>query len=101
MFNTLKYARMLEEVGFYRDQAETSVKILVEIMEDKLATKQDLIATSVALKQDMLSFKQELKQDIKELESKLTVRMGVMFAAFTTILTAIQALLIHFSGRSL
>jgi len=32
---------MLEEVGFSREQAETSVKILVEIMEDKLASKQD------------------------------------------------------------
>jgi hypothetical protein len=39
MFNTLKYAKMLEDVGFSRDQAETSTQILVEIMEDKLATK--------------------------------------------------------------
>ena len=70
MFNTLKYAKMLEEVGFSREQAETSIKILVEIMEDKLASKQDL----------------------KELKSELTIRMGTMLAASIAILTAIQKL---------
>ena len=53
MFNTLKYAKMLEAAGFSREQAETSIKILVEIMEEKLATK----------------------QDIRDLESRLTLRM--------------------------
>ena len=72
MFNTLKYAKMLEEVGFSREQAETSIKILVEIMEDKLATK----------------------QDIRELEFKLTLRMGTMLAASIAILTAIQKLIL-------
>ena len=67
MFNTLKYARMLEEAGFSRDQAETSIRILVEIMEDKLATK----------------------QDIRELESRLTLRVGTMLAASVTLITAI------------
>lgn len=67
MFNTLRYARMLEEAGFSRDQAEISIKILVEIMEDKLATK----------------------QDIRELESKLTIRFGTMLAASVALLAAI------------
>ena len=73
MFNTLKYAKMLEEVGFSRDQAETSIKILVEIMEDKLATKQDL----------------------KELKADITIRMGVMLGAAFTIMTSIQAWLMR------
>jgi hypothetical protein len=67
MFNTLRYAKMLEEAGFSRDQAETSIKILVEIMEDKLATK----------------------QDIRELKLELTLRMGTMLAASVAILAAI------------
>ena len=50
MFNTLRYAK------------------IVEIMEDKLATK----------------------QDIRELESRLTLRMGTMLAASITILTAVM-----------
>ena len=81
MFNTLRYAKMLEEVGFSRDQAETSVKILVEIMEDKLATKQDLN-----------EFEIKLQHSLASLESKLTIRMGTMLAASIAILTAIQKL---------
>jgi hypothetical protein len=67
MFNTLRYAKMLEEAGFSRDQAETSIKILVEIMEDRLATK----------------------QDIRELKLELTLRMGTMLTASVAILAAI------------
>ncbi len=79
MFNTLRYAKMLEETGFSREQAETSIKILVEIMEDKLASKQDLQELRV-----------EIQHSIAQLESKLTIRMGTMLAASIAILTAIQ-----------
>ena len=85
MFNTLRYAKMLEEVGFSREQAETSIKILVEIMEDKLASKQDLEGLEVRLKT-------ELRHSVAQLESKLTIRMGTMLAASIAILTAIQKL---------
>lgn len=77
MFNTLKYAKMLEEVGFSRDQAETSIKILVEIMEDKLTTKQDF---------------KELEHKLEQLGLKITIRMGTMIAAAIGVLTAIQKL---------
>ncbi len=85
MFNTLRYAKMLEEVGFSREQAETSIKILVEIMEDKLASKQDLEGLEVRLMS-------ELRHSVTQLESKLTIRMGTMLAASIAILTAIQKL---------
>jgi hypothetical protein len=69
---------MLEEVGFSRDQSETSIKILVEIMEDKLSTKQDL---------------KDLQSSLSQLELRLTIRMGAMLAASIAILTTIQKLL--------
>jgi hypothetical protein len=71
MFNTLRYAKMLQEVGFSKDQAEKSIEILSEIMEDKLATKEDL---------------QLLKSD-------LTIRMGMMLAASVTIIAALVKIL--------
>ncbi len=89
MFHTLKYARMLEEVGFSRDQAEMSIKILVEIMEDKLATKQDLKDFQVATRQDM----QDIRTELNQVKSELTIRMGTMLAASIAILTAIQKLI--------
>ncbi len=103
MFNTLRYAKMLEEVGFSREQAETSIKILVEIMEDKLASKQDLKEMKLSSEQDFKEFRLASSQDFKEfkleiehsmaqLESRLTIKMGTMLAAFVAILTAIQKL---------
>ncbi len=71
MFNTLKYAKMLQEVGFSKDQAEKSIEILLEIMEEKLVTKEDL---------------QILKAD-------LTIRMGAMLATSIAILTALIKLI--------
>jgi len=82
MFNTLRYAKMLEEVGFSREQAETSIKILVEIMEDKLASKQDLQELKI-----------EIQHSMNQLESKLTIRMGTMLAASIAIVTALQKLI--------
>lgn len=99
MFNTLKYARILEEVGFSRDQAETTIKILVEIMEDKLATKQDLQDLKTELHQmktelshSMGDLGSDLRHSIIQTKSDLTVRMGTMLAASIAILAAIQKL---------
>ncbi|MGZ3707427.1 MAG: hypothetical protein ACXWPM_01065 [Bdellovibrionota bacterium] len=72
---------MLEEVGFSRAQAETTIKILVETMEDKLASKQDL-----------KELETRLQHLIYQAESKLTIRMGTMLAASIAVLTAIQKL---------
>jgi hypothetical protein len=69
---------MLEEVGFSREQAETSIKILVEIMEDKLASKQDI---------------RDVLQAIASSELKLTIRMGVILAASVTLMTAVVSVL--------
>lgn len=93
MFNTLKYARMLEEVGFSREQAETSIKILAETMEDKLAPKQDLKDLETRLTHSMDQLDLRVRNTMAQMESKLTIRMGTMLAASITILMAIQKLI--------
>src|SRR4051812_4394804 len=95
MFNTLKYAKMLEEVGFSREQAETSIKILVEIMEDKLATKQDILElkqemASKASKQDILELRSDTKQDLLQLKHDLTLKLGAMLSAAVALVAALQ-----------
>jgi hypothetical protein len=82
MFNTLKYANLLEEVGFSREQAETTIKILVEVMEDKLATKEDIVL-----------LKTLLKTDLSQLKSDLIIKMGAMQAASIGIIVALIKLL--------
>ena len=89
MFNTLKYARILEEAGFSRDQAETSIKILVEVMDEKMATKQDLQKLEAKLDYSM----GQIESKLVILESRLTIKMGTMLAASIAVLTAIQKLI--------
>ena len=58
-FDTLKYSKRLQELGFSREQAEGFAEIQQEILESNLASKQDL----------------------KELEYRLTIRLGAMLTA--------------------
>jgi hypothetical protein len=86
MFDTLKYTKKLESVGVGRQQAETTVGILAEVMDKKFATKQDLKEL-----ENKMDYRFEL------LENRLTIKMGAMimgsFAFFTAVVTAIQKFL--------
>ncbi|WP_297260773.1 hypothetical protein [uncultured Desulfovibrio sp.] len=69
VFNSLEYARRLEAAGFTRQQAETQANILAEVIDERVATKQDL----------------------RELELRLVVRFGAMLAAGVGLLSALIA----------
>jgi hypothetical protein len=70
MFNTLKYTKQLEQAGFSREQAEAHIQIMAEMVEDSLATKQDL----------------------KELEYRLTIKLGVTASLVVAAIAAIVKL---------
>jgi hypothetical protein len=78
MFNSLKYAKILEEAGFTQREAETTVNVLIEVMENKLATQEDL---------------KELKHEMKNMELRLTIKLGGMLAASIAIMTAMVKLI--------
>lgn len=42
MFNALKYIKGLEAVGFRRDQAEAQVQLVIDAIEEDVATKGDI-----------------------------------------------------------
>ena len=71
VFNSLNYAKRLEDAGFTRQQAEAQANILSEIIDEKIATKQDLRELELRLKYD------------------LTLRMGTMFAVGIAFLAAL------------
>jgi hypothetical protein len=78
MFNTLNYAKKLEGTGLSRDQAEAHVQIIAEIVEVQLATKDEL---KNAVK--------ELRDEMQKMEYRLTIKLGVMLTASTSILFAL------------
>ena len=70
-FDTLAYAKKLIEAGFTQEQAEVQAEALAEIIDERLATKQDL----------------------RELEMRLIIRLGAMMAASMAIVRALGKLL--------
>lgn len=85
MFDTLNYAKKLESVGVSRDQAETHVQMIAQIIEDGLATKQDLKDSETALRQDI----RELRDEMQKLEYRLTIKLGVMMTVAASVMLAI------------
>ena len=74
---------------FYLTGAEVQAETFTEIIEERLATKQDILA----LKRDIKELEIALKRDIKELEMRLTIRLGAMMTAGIVIVATLVKLL--------
>lgn len=74
-FDTLGYARRLEEAGFTRQQAEVQANALREVIDERLVTKDYFDAR------------------LRELEYKLVIRLGTMMAASVALVAALVKLL--------
>jgi hypothetical protein len=75
IFDTLAYAKKLKAAGFTEEQAEIQAQALAEIIEERLATKQDLKELELRLKHD------------------LTLRLGGMLVAGIAIVATLVKLL--------
>lgn len=84
-FDTLMYAKKLREAGFNEKQAEIQAEALKEIIQDNLATKKDIHE----LKKDIQELRVGFEHKLKELEYKLTIKMGMMLVVAVSLLTAI------------
>lgn len=62
-FDTLTYAKKLQEAGFTPQQAEAQAGALRDVVDQNLATKQDIEA---------------LRRDMKEMEGRLLLRMELL-----------------------
>jgi len=69
IFDTHQYVKRMKQAGFTEEQAEVQATALAELIETKLATKQDLV----------------------KLKDELTIRIGAMLAGAVGILTALEA----------
>lgn len=74
MINSLKYAKKLEETGVSREQAEAHIQIITELMENSLATSQDMRELKTELKQEIM----QIEQKILLLEHKMTIKLGTI-----------------------
>ena len=77
-FDTLKMARKLEAAGFPAAQAAGAEEALVEAMA----------GTELATKADVLGMKAELESKLEVLRRDMTIRLGAMLIASTSIVLA-------------
>ena len=73
-FDALSFARKMQELGFTKEQAEGFAQLQRELIDERLATK------------DFLDMR------LKDLEYRLTIRLGAMMAASIAIVAALVKL---------
>lgn len=87
IFNTLQYAKSLENAGFTRQQAEAVSECMAHFQP----------CNEFATKTEMYGMRDELRNSINELENrllhKLTFRLTGVLGAFLTIFMGIFALI--------
>ena len=74
VFDTLRYAKKMMKVGFTQQQAEAQAEAIAEIVDEKLATKQDLEQVKIELKRDI----KELDLKIETIKNELLIKLGGM-----------------------
>ncbi len=77
-FDTLTYARKLEEAGFTPHQAEVQAHALADIVDERLATKEDIGRLEGAIETLRIATEKDIKEMEKRIDLKLeALRMGV------------------------
>lgn len=97
-FDTLAYANKLKTAGIPSEIAEAhaiaNAELMENLVEGTLATKQDIIILEAKLENKITEVKSDLRQEIKDLENRLTIRVGALIigslGAFATILSLLH-----------
>ena len=82
VLDTHAYVKKLKGAGFTEEQADVLASTQAELIEERLATKQDL-----------KNLEAELKRDIKELEMRLTIRLGAIVTVGIAVVAALFKIL--------
>lgn len=81
-FDTHAFVKELTRVGMPEEQAEVLAQSQATLIDEKLATKQDLKELEMSLRREM-----------KELELRLTIRLGSMMVVAVGVVAALVKLL--------
>ncbi|MBM4285830.1 MAG: hypothetical protein FJ128_11375 [Deltaproteobacteria bacterium] len=85
-FDTLEFAKKLKAANFPQDQAEALAEAMAGIVEERLATKQDLKELEARLEARLREMELRLRHD-------LTLRLGAMLVAGVSLVAVLVKLL--------
>lgn len=93
IFDTLACAQRLKSVGFTDAQAEALAEANREMIADEMVTKSflqsELAALRSELRSELAAAISQLRAEMKEMEMRLTLRMGAIAVAVVAALAAI------------
>ncbi len=110
-FDTHSLVKRLKSVGFTEEQSEVFAEEQARIIDERLATKQDIVAlqrdmkaleTSLkrdmkeleaGLRRDMKELETNFKRDMKELEYRMTIKLGTLMVVAIGAVAALVKLL--------
>ncbi len=88
-FDTLAYSKKLKAAGVPEKQAEVQAEAFAEIIEDRLATKQDILL----LQRDIKELELTLRRDIAAVKSEIIKWVAAMLVAQAAIVATLVKLL--------
>ncbi len=105
--DTYKAIKMLKEAGFDEPQAEAVVTTVGNAFDDTVATKTDIAELRAEIQEvradlhaeiqevraDLHAEIQEVHAEIRELEQRMTIKMGGFLAATIGLITALNKLI--------
>jgi hypothetical protein len=81
-FDTHSFVKKLKAVGFTEEQAEVFASEQSRLIEDKLATKNDLV-----------ELENNLRRDMRELEYRIIIKLGALMALSIAVVATLVKLL--------
>ena len=88
-FDTLAYVKKLKAAGVPEKQAEVQAETFAEIIEDRIATKHDILL----LKQDLKALELTLKRDIANSKAEIIKWVAGMLVVQAAIVATLVKLL--------
>ena len=93
MFDTHAFVKELTQAGMPEQQAEVLARSQATLIDEKLATKEDLKNLELATKRDLKELETRFGHRLKELELRLTLRLGSMMVVAIGVVAALVKLL--------
>jgi hypothetical protein len=88
-FDTLKFAKRAEKVGFTKEQAEFQAEEIAKVIDDHIATKNDFRE----IRKEVKSVFSILEAKLETLENRLIIKVGSMLVIAIGVLTTILKLM--------
>ncbi len=94
--DTYKAIKMLKEAGFDEPQAEAVVTTVGNAFDDTVATKTDIAELRAEIQEvraEVHAEIQKVRAEIRELEQRMTIKMGGFLVATIGLITALNKLI--------